>query len=68
MSANVLLNLTMWHATEQAVKIGGNTIIIQGDPHAMRFYTALGAMPCGTRESASIPGRQLPLFKIKLSD
>ncbi len=56
------------HAKVQAAEIGVSTIVIQGDAHAERFYVALGAMPCGTRESGSIPGSQLPLFKIKLSD
>jgi len=54
------------HAKEQAGRLGFVTMIVQGDPHAERFYTASGAVPCGTRESGSIPGRQLPLFTIKL--
>ena len=54
------------HAREQAGRLGIVTMIVQGDPHAERFYTAIGAVPCGTRESGSIPGRQLPLFTTKL--
>jgi len=54
------------HAREQAGRLGIVKMIVQGDPHAEHFYTAIGAVPCGTRESGSIPGRQLPLFKIKL--
>jgi GNAT superfamily N-acetyltransferase len=54
------------HAKEQAEKLGIATIVIQGDPNAEPFYVAIGALPCGTRESGSIPGRQLPLFMIKL--
>lgn len=56
------------HAKTQAANLGIVTIVIQGDPNAEPFYTAIGALPCGTRESASIPGRQLPLFMIKLHD
>ena len=56
------------HAKEQAEKLGIATIIIQGDPNAEPFYAAIGALPCGTRESGSIPDRQLPLFMIKLQD
>lgn len=56
------------HAKEQAEKLGIATIVIQGDPNAAPFYAAIGALPCGTRESGSIPGRQLPLFMIKLHD
>lgn len=56
------------HAKEQAGKLGIVTIVIQGDPNAEPFYAAIGALPCGTRESGSIPGRQLPLFMINLQD
>ena len=56
------------HAKEQAGKLRIETIVIQGDPNAEPFYAAIGALPCGTRESGSIPGRQLPLFMIKLHD
>ena len=54
------------HAKEQAGKLGIETIVIHGDPNAEPFYAAIGGIPCGTRESGSIPGRQLPLFMIKL--
>ena len=56
------------HAKKQAKKLGILTIVIQCDPHAERFYTSIGALPGGTRESGSIPGRQLPLFTIRLRD
>jgi len=56
------------HAKEQAGKLGIAAIVIQGDPNAQLFYTAIGALPCGTRESDSIPGRQLPLFTIKVQN
>jgi len=52
------------HAKKQAGELGIATIVIQGDPFAERFYTAVGALRCGTRESDSIPGRQLPVFTV----
>lgn len=42
------------------------TIIIQGDPNAKSFYLKVGGKLIGERESASIPGRYLPMFKIDL--
>jgi len=60
--------MLIMHAKEQAGKLGIEKIVIQGDPNAESFYAAVGALPCGTRESGSIPGRQLPLFMIKLQD
>ncbi len=41
-------------------------LIIQGDPNATAFYIAVGGRQIGTRESASIAGRQLPLFEIAI--
>ena len=41
-------------------------IIIQADPNAARFYESVGAEVCGERESASIPGRMLPLYQLHL--
>jgi len=60
--------LLIEHAKKQAKQLGFTTIVIQGDPHAERFYTSVGALHSGTRESGSIPGRQLPLFSIRLQD
>jgi GNAT superfamily N-acetyltransferase len=56
------------HAKEQAERLGVVKIVIQGDPNAEPFYIAIGALPCGTRESGSISGRQLPLFILELRD
>jgi GNAT superfamily N-acetyltransferase len=56
------------HAKEQAGRLGVVKIVIQGDPNAEPFYIAIGALPCGTRESGSISGRQLPLFILELRD
>ena len=52
------------HAIEALSGHGASRLIIQGDPNARRFYIAAGARQVGTRESQSIPGRQLPLFEI----
>ena len=54
------------HAKHQAIGLGFRTMIIQGDPHAEKFYRMAGSEQMGLRESASIPGRDLPLFRIDL--
>ncbi len=56
----------MIHAKKQAYKLGYRKIIIQGDPNAEQFYRAAGAVLVGTRPSASIPDRELPVFRIDL--
>lgn len=54
-------------AKERAAASGAHTLIIQGDPNAVDFYRAAGGEPAGARESGSIPGRFLPLFRISLA-
>lgn len=54
------------HAIEALSDRGASRLIIQGDPNASRFYIAAGAKEVGTRESQSIPARQLPLFEIAI--
>jgi N-acetylglutamate synthase-like GNAT family acetyltransferase len=54
------------HAKAQAVNRGGRVLLIQGDPHAERFYRAAGAEIVGEQPSQSIPGRFLPVFVITL--
>lgn len=54
------------HAAALAGREGADEILIQGDPHAEGFYRAAGAVPAGERESASVPGRMLPLFLLRL--
>ena len=54
------------HCRAVATRLGVQTIDIQGDPNAEEFYLAVGALTCGYRESLSIPGRQLPVFRITL--
>jgi GNAT superfamily N-acetyltransferase len=54
------------HARREAARRGYRTLVIQGDPNAEGFYEAMGARCVGTRESASIPGRELPVFELSL--
>ncbi len=54
----------MQHAMQAVREAGGHTLLIQGDPNAERFYLAAGAVRCGYRESGSIPGRMLPMFRL----
>lgn len=54
------------HARRRAAELGARRLVIQGDPHAERFYLAAGAVPAGYRESDSIPGRDLPLFVLDI--
>lgn len=54
----------MEHGKRVVRSLGGEFLVIQGDPHAERFYRAAGGERIGTRESGSIPNRYLPLFRI----
>ncbi len=51
------------HALTAVAEAGGCAMMVQGDPNAEPFYRAVGGVPSGTRESGSIPGRFLPLFR-----
>lgn len=55
------------HALQILSERGAERLIIQGDPHATEFYIAAGARRVGTRESESVPGRDLPLFEIEIA-
>ncbi|MDJ0749337.1 MAG: GNAT family N-acetyltransferase [Woeseiaceae bacterium] len=59
--------LLIQHALRILSERGVERLIIQGDPHATEFYVAAGARQVGTRESGSIPGRELPLFEIEIA-
>ena len=52
------------HALNVVAARSGESVLIQGEPNAEKFYLAAGAKQIGTRESGSIPGRTLPLFEI----
>jgi GNAT superfamily N-acetyltransferase len=54
------------HAKARAAALGITQLIIQGDPNAESFYEAAGGVSDGQRESSSIPGRFLPIFRIDL--
>ena len=58
----------MMHAQEKARHFGYSKMIIQGDPNAERFYRSAGGSVVGTRKSASIPNRELPIFCINLAE
>lgn len=53
-------------AKDRAKKEGRRRITIQSDPYAADFYHSMGAQSTGASESASIPGRYLPTFTIRL--
>jgi len=55
-------------ATRAGHQWGAKKMIIQGDPHADRFYRAAGGIQIGTRPSESIEGRHLPVYRIDLKD
>ena len=56
------------HAQQEARHLGYSRVIIQGDPNAEQFYRAAGGSVVGTRESTSIPDRELPVFHIDLRE
>lgn len=60
--------LLIQHAVRRLSERGVERLIIQGDPHATEFYVAAGARQVGKRESGSIPGRELPLFEIEITN
>ncbi|MHC4933837.1 MAG: GNAT family N-acetyltransferase, partial [Planctomycetota bacterium] len=41
------------HAKDQAVGLGFRSMVIQGDPHAEKFYRMVGGEQTGLRESGS---------------
>jgi GNAT superfamily N-acetyltransferase len=57
----------MDHAKRTALQLGARRMHIQSDPNAERFYLAAGGVRTGASESASVPGRMLPMFEIDLA-
>jgi len=55
------------HAIQVLAERGAARLIIQGDPNAAEFYETAGAVQVGSRESGSIPGRQLPLYELVIA-
>ncbi|MDH3492652.1 MAG: GNAT family N-acetyltransferase [Acidobacteriota bacterium] len=60
--------LLIEHAMQKAIDEGYSRLLIQGDPNSEGFYLAAGGKKVGERESESIPGRFLPLFRISLAE
>ena len=58
--------LLMEGARKIATELGARCLIVQGDPNAENFYKAAGGVVIGQRESESVSGRMLPLFRIDL--
>jgi len=56
------------HAKKEAKDSGYRELVIQGDPNALKFYLKAGAEYVGEKESGSIHGRMLPLFRIYLKE
>jgi len=54
------------HAIDQARKMRCTTFAIQSDPHAEKFYLAMGAVVVGEQESKSVSGRYLPMMSYAL--
>ena len=52
------------HVKSEARLLNVDLVTIQGDPNAEAFYLSIGATAAGYRESASIPGRYLPIFNL----
>ena len=55
------------HVRSEAELLGIHTITIQSDPNADAFFKSIGARFSGYRESSSIPGRLLPVFKLEIN-
>jgi GNAT superfamily N-acetyltransferase len=53
-------------ACQKARALGFRRLRVHGDPNAAEFYQTLGARFVGMAPSATIPGRELPVFEIEL--
>ncbi len=57
----------LWqHAVTTAADLGYSEMVWQSDPQAEGFYLAMGAQPAGESESTVMPGRLLPLMRVRL--
>ena len=59
--------LLIENAKQKASELGAICLTVQGDPNAEGFYAAAGGVHIDQRESGSVPGRFLPLFRIDLT-
>ena len=57
----------MRDAMQRVIDRGWSTLRIEADPNAAGFYEHFGAELVGSVASASIPGRELPLYRIDLA-
>ena len=55
------------HMAQHCVALGFSAVEIQSDPFAKGFYLHMGCVQIGSRPSASIPGRELPLLSFHLT-
>ena len=53
-------------AAKTAREAGATALVIGADPRAAGFYRRMGAVEAGVVPSGSIPGRMLPLLKLRL--
>jgi GNAT superfamily N-acetyltransferase len=59
----------LWdHMTALARAIGVREFTIDADPFAEGFYLKMGAERIGAAESTAIPGRMLPLLRVKVTN
>lgn len=59
--------LMSWAVTRARAR-GAKMLLIDSDPHAEAFYTAMGAEVIGRAPSEAIPGRTLPLMRLDLGN
>ena len=60
---------SLWrHAVSRARLLGAKHLSLDADPHAERFYEAMGAERIGEAPSGSIPGRNLPLLRFTIHE
>jgi GNAT superfamily N-acetyltransferase len=62
------IGVLLWaDAVEVARTLGVEVLRIEADPNAAGFYERMGAVRVGDTPSASIPGRELPVYEFAVS-
>ena len=57
----------LWAKIQSRVKdFGCNRLVLDADPNAVPFYSAMGFTTIGESPSGSIPGRMLPHMELRL--
>ena len=59
--------LLVANTLKRVAKRGDKKLLIQSDPNAVNFYLAVGGTLVGSRESASVPDRYLPIYEIAVA-